>query len=182
MDIAGSKGLTFIELIVALVIASILLGVGIPALSDVIYSSRRTSSINAFVSTLNYTRNESAKRRVTMIFCLSTENQACMTGSDIMWQRGIVFPDFNGDGKKDNDEPLLYTFEAPEGIDIYASSIYRRKIKFYSDGSSPGSNTTVRFCDPQRLKAPKAVILSNAGRPRVSEYDSSGNDLVCPTI
>jgi len=178
MDI--KKGFTIVEFLAALLITSTIIAYGIPAFSDLSYRTHRTAAINHFVSMLIYTRSEALKRNSIVIFCLSSSDEACMTGSSTLWQQGIVFPDSNQDGVKDSSESLLKVFDPDNNVNIYASSIYRRKIKFYPDGSTPVSNTTVLFCDPARKGDPKAVIISTTGRPRISDSDASGSKLVCP--
>ena len=183
MDIAPKRsayGFTLLEFMVTLLVAGLLLFVAVPAFNDLIFNSKRVAAVNSFVSRLHYTRSEAVKRGVKVIFCLSTQTQSCMKGPSTSWREGIVFPDYDSDGKRDATEPVLSVFRVEPGIDIYASSIQRRKIKYYPDGSAPVSNTTVRFCDPSGKGEPRAVIISNSGRSRVSNKDAVGKALRCP--
>ena len=177
---AACGGLTLLELITTLAIAGIVAALAVPAFTDLLYHSRRTAAINAFVAQINRARSEAITRGRRVVFCLSTDGQRCARGSTTLWRRGITFPDLDGDRRRDGDEPLLRHFESGGEIEIHASSTYRRKIVFRPDGSSPGSNTTILFCDRGRQRPPRAVILSNGGRPRVSDGDAQGRPLRCP--
>jgi type IV fimbrial biogenesis protein FimT len=176
----GVKGFTLSEFLISVVVAALVLAFAVPSFFDLLYNSRRVSAVNAFVSRLHFTRSEAVKRGEKVVFCLSAQKTSCITGATTLWRQGIIFTDYDDDGKRDSEEEILAHFEAPSGIDIYASSRWRRKIKYYPDGMSPVSNTTVRFCDPDGEREPRAVIIANTGRPRVSETDAYGNELVCP--
>jgi hypothetical protein len=41
-------------------------------------------------------------------------------------------------------------------------------------------NGTVVFCDPRGSTAARALIITNVGRPRLSQRDSSNKPLRCP--
>lgn len=61
------NGFTLLELIVTISIAGILMALAIPSFSDMIRSSRLTTTINELVGSLNLARSESVKRGTTVI-------------------------------------------------------------------------------------------------------------------
>ena len=46
-------------------------------------------------------------------------------------------------------------------------------------GNSPGSNATVRFCAEDGLIPGKALIISNKGETRISDYLPNGDLVTC---
>jgi Tfp pilus assembly protein FimT len=59
---------------------------------------------------------------------------------------------------------------------LYADSAGRTRIRYQPTGFAPGTNLTIKLCDPASDQA-RAVIVSNPGRPRV---DSLPDHLACP--
>jgi type IV fimbrial biogenesis protein FimT len=55
----------------------------------------------------------------------------------------------------------------------------RKQIIYRADGRSAGSNLTLTFCDPGDKVPPRAVILSNSGRARISQTRWDGTPLSC---
>ncbi len=75
------------ELLVTLAVASVLLGVGVPAFRDLMDNSRMSAASNELMSSLHLARTEAIKRRENVIFCPSsnwnTANPTCNAATDI---------------------------------------------------------------------------------------------------
>lgn len=56
------RGLTVVELLVAMVIAAVMMTFAIPAFNDFTSQRRMTSSVNSVVAAVNYARNEAARQ------------------------------------------------------------------------------------------------------------------------
>ncbi len=66
------RGFTLLELMVVIALGAILLGIGIPNLTEFIRNSRMTSAANDWLSGLYSARAEAIKRRSFVTFCAST--------------------------------------------------------------------------------------------------------------
>ena len=56
------RGLTVVELLVAMVIAAVMMTLAIPAFNDFTSQRRMTSTVNSVVAAVNYARNEAARQ------------------------------------------------------------------------------------------------------------------------
>lgn len=176
---APENGFTLIELLVTLALTLTLLSIGIPSLQSLAAGSRQTAEINSFVRHLKLARSEAVKSGRDHVLCPSADLSHCR--DDTTWQRGfILFEDGNEDGTRDAEEPLDHVNRPTGQIGIDMQSTEGRTyITFRADGRSAGSNLTLTFCDPAGAVPPKAVILSNSGRARISPTDPDGNPLSC---
>lgn len=93
-------GFTLVELMIALVMAAVLLGVGVPAMTDFMRSNRMISITNDLVTALQFARSEAVKRNNPVTVCISSNGTACTGGAN--WENGwIVFNDVNGNAVVD---------------------------------------------------------------------------------
>ena len=96
MEIQRQTGFTLIELMIALVIAGILLGVGIPSFSQAMMNSRMSANINMVAQALYIARSEAVKGSEQITVCPRAEGEidGCSTSGD--WTKGLlVFVDNN---------------------------------------------------------------------------------------
>jgi type IV fimbrial biogenesis protein FimT len=177
------RGVTLIELIVVITIAAIVLTMGIPAFGWLIAKSRMTAAINTFVTNLQLARSEAVKlgSRVTLCPVVPASNPLTCADST-SWHTGyIVFDNPNGGGTPDSADKVIRHVQGFANAPITVTTTAGGKtITYQTDGTSPGSNATYTFCDVRDRVDPRAVIISNTGRPRVSLNKADGTTLVCP--
>jgi len=174
------SGFSLVELVTTLAVSSILITVGIPSMQQLMASQRMTASVNTVVSHLHLARSEAIKYGFHAVLCPSPDGDACI--KSMQWQQGfILFVDENVNRKRDPGEKLLRWFQpGSRGQQIRISTTTgRRWIRYQSTGLALGSNVTITFCDSGGFVAPKAVIISNTGRPRISTEKPNGDSLVC---
>ena len=111
-----SKGLTVIELLVAMAIAAVLLTYAIPAFNDFSDQRRMASSTNMFIAGVNYARSEAARLGTTVT--LQTVDAASGANE---WGPGFCVT-ANDPGNCDNPlntfEPdTLLTLDGVDGLD-----------------------------------------------------------------
>ena len=172
-------GFTLVELLTTLTVGLLILTSGIPGLHRLQANSRQSSEINAFITHFHLARSEAITRSTRITLCPSQDGTNC---DDTMnWQRGfILFADNNGNRNRDKQEPVLRIYDEHMDNQISISSTNgRRRLTYLPDGRSPGSNVTITFCDPHNATPPKAIIISNMGRPRVSRHRPDGSALIC---
>ena len=172
-------GFTLINLMTTLAVAGIALGIGVPALKNLSASAQQTAEINTFVRHLQLTRSYAVKTGQNHVLCPSADGIGCLGSSQ--WDQGyILFEDLDRDGTRGADEHLLRAYRSTSGIEIAMQSTSgRSQVTYRQDGFSVGSNLTLTFCDPEKGVSPKAVILSNTGRARVSTTRWDGSPLSC---
>ncbi len=173
-----SFGLTLAEMLFTLALTGVILATGIPEFKRILASNRMISEINGLVAHLHLARSEAVNRGKRVVLCPSASADRCLGLPE--WHRGyILFADDNGNRERDPHEPLIRVHAAGAPGILITSSANRQRISYHPDGSAPGSNLTLRFCETQDATPPKAVIVSNAGRPRVSRTQPDGRELDC---
>jgi len=104
------RGITLVELLVALAIIAIVAGFAIPSFLGLVASTRVSSTVNAFVLDTRYARGEAMRRGKTVTICRSADPAAkppkCSGGNGAAvggWREGwFVFTDEDGDGAFDS--------------------------------------------------------------------------------
>lgn len=168
------QGFTLVELIISLCIISILLAYAMPGYFNFKKNQDMTQEVNRLVATINFARNQSISLGHHTILCSSQTMTGCDGGNN--WHGGwMVFADVNENREFDANDLMLLNENAMTNQVSAQSSEYRKIIRFDRLGAAPGTNLTVRFCDERGKDYGKAVIVSNVGRPRVTQHvDSCG--------
>ena len=171
------RGYTLPELVFTMAIAVGLLGWGVPAFRDLQLNAARTREVNQFIQAVYLARSEAIKRNGVVRLCPSLDGEWCAP-SGTPWQRGwVIFVNRDRDSPavRDVDEDLLRVY-AP--WDRGAVNANRATLSFRPFGQM-GVTATFTFCDQRGSKAARAVIISQTGRPRVSDRSASNTALVC---
>lgn len=180
MDTAPQRqsGFTLIETTVTLAVSLIILATGVPAFQMLTTGNRMSAEVNTMATHLHLARSEAIKRGLRAVLCPSTDGKTCLKSSG--WQQGyILFTDNNANRTRDDGEAILRIHQ-PESQAIRIRTTNGRKwIRYQSTGEAPGSNVTITFCDLNNKVNPKAIIISNTGRPRFSETKANGKPLSC---
>ena len=187
-----SRGFNLLELMVAIAIAGILLGIGIPSFTEFVRNSRMTSTANELLADITLARSEAIKRRSPVMLCPSADplaaTPACSNGT--AYGGWITFVDFdpadptaasNGDGTFDGGgEVLLRRHVAPPaGVTGTANANY---VSFGGDGfqrlvgGGIPNPYVVRLCDSRGNtqsgggdnSAARAVSVERTGRAEVT--------------
>jgi len=173
-----SRAFTLIELIIVLAMISIVLSVGVPGIQSLSGNSRITSAVNSMVRHLHYARSEAVKRGLPVILCPSVEGSDC--DDSFYWENGfILFADRDRNRQRSEDEQVLRHFDPGDGDTRIFTSVGRKKLTYRASGAAPGSTATITVCDPSGLGRSKAIIVSNPGRPRLSDTRPDGSPLEC---
>ena len=144
-------GFTLLELLIAIVVATILLAAGTPAFNDFVKNNRVTGQTNDLVSVIQLARSEALKRSTNVVVCASSDQASC-TGKDTWTNGWIVFSDFDptdgpdpdvGTGKCADDEDCIVT---TRGVLSHGSTITTeaKSLCFLPtglSGTAPSSST-----------------------------------------
>ena len=183
-----AEGVTLIELMVTLAVVGLLLAVGVPAVRDLIATSRMSTAVNDLVSSLHLARSEALKTSDRVSVCASTNWDSLApdcNGLDLAdgW---IVFVDSIGQNDSvDPGEVVLLTHEPlTEAIDLTAPAIISFSAAGFLDNPLPGE-VDFLLCDDRvdhdtggGIAAGRWVQVSPTGRPRIF---SKVDQVICGT-
>jgi type IV fimbrial biogenesis protein FimT len=161
------RGFSALELMLTVAIAAILLVIGVPAFQDFGARQRMSAAMHALHGELALARNAAIRHGTAVVACPGGPDTGCREGSD--WSAGwFVFSDFNGDRAFQAGERVHRVEPGLEQIVIRSSS-GRQSLRFFPNGSAPGSNGSITFCDRRGPAAARKLVISNLGRIRREE-------------
>jgi len=113
----GVRGLTLIELLVALAVLVILLTVAVPGMQNFVKNNRLTAAANSLSTSMALARSEAVRRGRAVTVCASASGAAC---DGTAWADGwIVFVDGGTAGSVDTGDEILRVFgDAGDGVTI----------------------------------------------------------------
>jgi len=111
------RGLTLIELMVALAVLVILLTVAVPGMRNFVKNNRLTAAANALSTSMALARSEAVRRGRPVTVCSSSGGTAC---DGAAWAEGwIVFVDEGAAGSVDTSDEIIRVFgKAGDGVTI----------------------------------------------------------------
>jgi type IV fimbrial biogenesis protein FimT len=172
-------GLTLIEMVIVLSLFTILIAIGTTSLKFLSIRSEQTTSLNSFLSHFYLARSLAIQKEQHIAICPSSDGKRCK--QEPIWNTGlIIFEDSNRNRLLDANEPILATHLLAEHSELQiTSSEHRQRVIYHADGRPSGYNLTLTFCDPEERIKPKALIVNNVGRIRVSERGPEDTPLKC---
>ena len=191
-----SRGFTLTELLVALAVAGLLLGLAAPSFDLFRRNNRLTGAANDFLAATQVARTEAIKRQVPVSMCPSADptsaGAGCGGGAFNGW---IVFVDTNNDCSRAGGEAIVKT-GGPIATSVTPKS-NGTCISFAPTGFlQPAADATrTVFCDDRGLavvagqnqSAGRGIFVTNTGRSRVTRDVTSGSStdvstwgLACP--
>ena len=161
------NGFTFIEMIVTLTIAGILIALAAPAMRDFILNQRLATQANDFIGDLNLARSEAIRRATNVTVCKQGGTLASPScSSSAAWSAGrVVFVDTDSDGQLESNETVLRVRESLDGNNT-------NSIVFASTGLTTlttGTEVTMRFCDSRGPGKAVTLFINYTGRARIDQ-------------
>lgn len=103
-------GFNLLELMITLLVAGLVLGMGIPSFTTFLANNRMAGAANDLVTSIHMARTEAVKRRATVSICASSnwadaDPDCDLGGGNAGW---IVFADADGDVSVDAGEDVVY--------------------------------------------------------------------------
>jgi type IV fimbrial biogenesis protein FimT len=138
------RGMTMIELLVALAILVIVLAIGVPNFSGVANSSRLSANINELTAAVQLARAEALRRNRNVVMCRSTNLSTCSNGTG--WSAWMVFVDANNDGQASAGEEVIKAGRIDAPLVLLASPALvslNDRITFMAGGLARGADDSV---------------------------------------
>jgi len=160
-----SKGFTLLELMIVLVIAGLLFGLGTPYVSQMVKENRHTAASNRLVGSLQFAKSESLRLHHPVSLCPSRDGRQCLA-DETAWQEGwIIYRHLSSHGDnalRQADQILRVVDAAPEGL-----KANRQRFTLRTDGRR-STNGSFLICPPGAHQASRAIIVNVNGRPRTT--------------
>ena len=169
-------GYSLYELLITLLIAATVLGLGIPSFANLAADKRLGVESTALFHAVHLARQESIIRRRVVTICPSRDFLHCDVRGD--WSKGwIVFANIGAArlNTRTDAESLIQHHQVGEAALIQSN---RRTFSFRSTHLR-ATNGTFIVCDKQARTNSRAVIVSYTGRPRVAREDRRGDAYKC---
>ena len=162
--IRNLRGFTLVEAVICLAVASILLCVALPAMSDALASSRASAVRAKLLSTLTTAIGHAAATGTEVVLCPSA-GTVCEDTFD--WSAGwIAYADIDGNRRRAPAETLVHASGALHDTVRLRSTTGRRRLVVQPNGGNAGSNVTFTLCDSRGEEAAVTLVLANTGRLR----------------
>ncbi|HEY5803237.1 MAG TPA: GspH/FimT family pseudopilin [Lysobacter sp.] len=158
------RGFSLVELMAALVILGVLLGVGVPAFRQLIDSMRVHNAFHELSTSLAMARMSAVSGGATVLVCPSADGRTCR--QDSVWDQGWIT--FRASGRLQRHpisaEDILFLASSPgHGLALRSN---RPRIRFQPNGLSEGSNASVCIHAPGSGPAAGRVAVNGGGRIR----------------
>ncbi len=166
-----------LELLTAITLIAIIVGLGAPSFREIAFNARRAEQVNALLRALHAARSAAILRAEPVVVCKSHDGAQCATDTSIWSEGWIVFANRDSDSppRVDAGESLLMIQPRAERLAVRAN----RDAVTYWPFALAGTTVSFVFCDERGAASARAIIVSQTGRPRVSERDASGKPLTC---
>ena len=169
-------GFSLVELMAALAVAAILLGLALPGFQETVRRHRAEAAVHQLSTMLALARNTAIVRRTPVTVCPSLGGGQCHAKPD--WSSGwLVYRDPHRASQPASPADVLQEVRMPLHGSVRAySSAGRLRVRYQPDGLSSGTNLTIRVCNDRGVHA--ELVVNNTGRVRVSR--PSGPPAACP--
>lgn len=160
-----SRGFTLVELVMTMAILMIVLAAAIPSLDELKRRNAASAAHNMLSTGFAAARSHAVTTGALTTICPVAPEGGCR--SDGVWDAGWwIFIDTNGNNHLDPSEVVVrHQNQIPTGVRI-RSGRGRPRATFRADGTSSGTNLSLRICTDSAVQS--GLILSNAGRVRVA--------------
>ncbi|MDQ2069376.1 GspH/FimT family protein [Natronospira bacteriovora] len=157
------RGMTLLELLIVLVIAGLLLGLGLPSLDRTIQEARMTAATNRLVSSLHFARDASIRLGVPVTLCPTIDGLSCERNTQA-WSEGwlIYRHQHGGSGNRLRDPDQILRVIPGSAPGLQAN---RQAFTLRTDGRR-STNGTLLMCRRGETTADRAVIINVMGRVR----------------
>ncbi|MCY3837220.1 MAG: GspH/FimT family protein [Gammaproteobacteria bacterium] len=173
----GQTGLTLSELLTTLVVAALLAGAAVPAMSALTTRAKADAALEQLSRAIRFTRYQAITHRTNATLCPGRETEC---GRRDSWHEGaMVFLDANANGVRDAGEAVLQRLPPLEGLRVRWRSFRNRKsLSMRPDGTTDWQPGNMVVCPVDGdAKLARQLIVNAQGRVRFSR-DEDGDGIV----
>jgi type IV fimbrial biogenesis protein FimT len=168
-------GFSLIELAIALAMAAILASMAAPAVEQLRARLQVAGAARALLAAFHLARSTAASRGQAMSLCQVDATGICVGGGLAASGWRVRIEPIAG--VPPPPEGLLQTLtQLPPSVTLYAN---RSSVTFWPQARA-GATATFVLCPTLAVTRPSAVIVSQTGRPRISDRAADGSALRCP--
>jgi type IV fimbrial biogenesis protein FimT len=161
------SGFTLVEAVIALAVASVLVGTAVPAWTGAAEAAHASSAQAALLATLTQSISHAALTGSEVVLCPG-DGTGCRDTTD--WSGGwIAYADLDGDRSRDPNETMLHAESALSGQVHLRTTAGRKRLVFQPNGGNAGSNVTFTLCDGRGAGKATSLVLANDGRFRAGK-------------
>jgi type IV fimbrial biogenesis protein FimT len=173
-----AAGISFLELLIVLAVAGLLLSTGVPGFRTLVQDNRRAAAVNRSVHAVHLARSEAVKRARYVTLCKTGGGPDC-AGGNLPWSAGwIAFVNEDRDEPPHLDAGEDVLLREPPQAHLQVTG--NRDAFTFRPFHQRSTNGTLVFCDSRGAESARALIVSHTGRPRVSDRAAGGGPLRCP--
>jgi type IV fimbrial biogenesis protein FimT len=176
MNLHTNRGITLIELLIAITISAILTIAAAPGMTGVIKSNRMSSAANDFLAAMQFAKNQSIAQLTPVTLCkknLAGDN--CTTAGG--WEQGwIVFSDSDRNALVDSASDILLHHEALNASITFRGTSNIANALTYTpiNNTSLVSLATMTLCDDRGFTSGRGIIVSITGNGSLIETNQTG--------
>ncbi len=160
-----ANGFTLLELMVALVVVSILLTVGLPSFSASVRQNCTITAANTMLTVLTAARSEALKRDRLVAICKSRNGKTCASDAP-SWEGGYVMYVDNAPAS-DFDDMTDQMIRGESPLSTCAAITSGENFIRYKGLGNTSDNSTFRVVSSGSTPTRRNVVISVTGRPRV---------------
>jgi type IV fimbrial biogenesis protein FimT len=174
------RGFTLIEMMIAVGLTALLMGMAVPALNSFVNNARQTGAINDLVSSMHLARNTAITTNARVTVCASAGGAGCEVTT---WDQGwVAFTDQNNNLLIDGDDAIISSASEIDGLSI-RSGEFAQVLQFRPNGrvlAAGGINSgEFTVCDGRGSDYAKVIIVELSGRPKLSKKLADGSAPAC---
>ncbi len=163
-------GVTLINLLIAMSIAAILVGIAVPNMGSIVKRAETNQTAKTLFRLINFARLQAVSYQEYTVLCPTLDFISC---DDDWTSELMVFIDINNNQAFDDAEDSLLTkglLQDGAPSIVWRSFASRPFIRFDEHGTTIYQNGRIYICDPsQRYKA--QIVIYRSGRARFARSD-----------
>lgn len=176
-------GFTLIEIMIVLLIVAIALGLGTPALQNLVERTRTRTTMEDIVELLRLARLTAVEQMASVTVCASADGSTC-SGAEADWSTQLIA--FRPDPEDASQNKPIMSLNISDSISLSHNKTYAGAngsggytLDFQANGWTPGDQASLFVC-PENGNSRYAyrIFIAMSGKIRVQPY-ANGADWSC---